>query len=163
MMHTSRIVVLLALVAAAEGFVVPNEVCHAERSTERAFSPRGKVAMYMPPSSPTSQTQPMSAQKLLSTQGVTSKRSDKRNGSPLSLSPSVLASCDTLPSFQTAHGLLSPETVMRLERMTDNGHRSKPLDLFLNEYRRNGPMSCLSMLSDPEILPHLTSAMRDLL
>lgn len=75
------------------------------------------------------------------------------------LSHSVLADCDTLPSFPTAHGLLSPETVMRLENRA--AHRSEALVTFLDQYRRQGPMSCLHMLSDPEILPHLTKAMRE--
>jgi hypothetical protein len=144
-------------------YVVPNQIRgYAGASTERDFSPRGSISMYMPPSS-TSQTPPMSAQKILATPGVLSPNSNKRSASPLSLSPSVLASCDTLPSFHTAHGLLSPETVLRLEQMTDPEDRSKALNLFLTTYRRDGPMSCLKMLSDPDILPHLTTAMRDLL
>lgn len=151
------------------GFVVPNEVrgCHSHHavsSTERRFSTRGSISMYMPPSS-TSQTPPMSAQKILATPGVSpsNKREGRKSSTPLSLSPSVLASCDTLPSFHTAHGLLSPETVMRLDKMTRPEDRSQALNLFLTTYRRDGPMSCLKMLSDPDILPHLTSAMRDLL
>lgn len=78
------------------------------------------------------------------------------------LSNSVLASCDTLPSFPTAHGLLSPETVMRLEESTAGEVRSKALQDFLRTYRRHGPLSCLPMLSDPDVLPHLTQAMRDI-
>lgn len=75
------------------------------------------------------------------------------------LSNSVLASCDTLPSFQTAHGLLSPETVMRLE----STHPSNmAVRRFLKLYKSSGPLSCVSMLSDPEILPHLTTAMREM-
>jgi hypothetical protein len=85
-----------------------------------------------------------------------------RKSTPLKLSPSVLSSCDILPEFQTAHGLLSPETVMKLEK-SRSIKNSPALKKFLNKYRRDGPMSCLCMLSDPEILPHLTSAMRDLL
>ena len=80
------------------------------------------------------------------------------------LSHSVLADCDTLPSFPTAHGLLSPETVMRMEEMVEleaGAASSAAVGQFLRRYRRSGPMSCLSMLSDPEVLPHLTKAMRD--
>jgi len=78
------------------------------------------------------------------------------------LSNSVLHECNTLPSFPTAHGILSPETVMRMEEMVEfDGHTSEAVDGFLKQYRSNGPMSCLSMLSDPEVLPHLTRAMRD--
>mmetsp|Transcript_18946 Transcript_18946/g.31376 ORF Transcript_18946/g.31376 Transcript_18946/m.31376 type:complete len:182 (+) Transcript_18946:569-1114(+) len=171
-----RLALLLCIVSTTTTvvhcFVVPNEVRgYASSSTEQSFSPTtrgnsGSVTMYMPPSS-TSQTPPMSAQKILSTPGVkspgTKRQKGRKSSTPLSLSPSVLASCDTLPSFHTAHGLLSPETVLRLEQMTDPEDRSKGLDLFLTTYRRDGPMSCLKMLSDPAILPHLTSAMRDLL
>ena len=35
-----------------------------------------------------------------------------------------------------------------------------PLDKFLNTYLNRGPMACVSMLSDPKILPELTKAMR---
>lgn len=78
------------------------------------------------------------------------------------LSNSVLADCNTLPSFPTAHGILSPETVMRMEEMVQaQGQTSAAVDQFLKQYRRQGPMSCLSMLSDPDVLPHLTKAMRD--
>ena len=46
--------------------------------------------------------------------------------------------------------------------MTQGGHGNEAVALFLETYRRHGPMSCLSMLSDPKVLPHLTEAMRDL-
>lgn len=81
------------------------------------------------------------------------------------LSNSVLASCDTLPSFRTAHGLLSPETVMRLEAMRSSSPRNnknQALSTFLHTYRTHGPLSCVPMLSDPDVLPHLTLAMRDI-
>jgi hypothetical protein len=78
------------------------------------------------------------------------------------LSNSVLASCDTLPSFPTAHGLLSPETVMQMERLTSQGRRNDAVVSFLDTYRQHGPLSCLPMLSDPDVLPHLTEAMRDI-
>lgn len=73
------------------------------------------------------------------------------------LSNSVLASCDTLPAFPTAHGLLSPETVMRLEA-SENAAVSQ----FLRTYRSSGPLACVDLLSDPDVLPHLTRAMRDI-
>ena len=52
---------------------------------------------------------------------------------------------------------------MRMEEMVEmeGGHSSAAVGHFLRRYRRNGPMSCLSMLSDPDVLPHLTKAMRD--
>ena len=79
-----------------------------------------------------------------------------------SLSNSVLVSCDTLPSFPTAHGILSPETVSRMEYVTRGGSDNVAVSTFLKTYRKHGPMSCLGMLSDPNILPHLTQAMRDI-
>lgn len=84
----------------------------------------------------------------------------RRRQESMKLSNSVLASCDTLPSFPTAHGLLSPETVMRLDENCE--HKSDALRNFLDTYRRKGPLSCLPMLSDPDVLPHLTKAMRDI-
>lgn len=79
------------------------------------------------------------------------------------LSHSVLASCDTLPKFPTAHGMLSTEIVGRMEQLNCPESRSPALDFFLKSYRKEGPMSCLPMLSDPQILPYLTEAMRDTL
>jgi hypothetical protein len=73
-----------------------------------------------------------------------------------------LASCDTLPSFPTAHGLLSPETVMRLEQKRSKQQSSRALDSFLDTYRNYGPLSCLPFLSDLDVLPYLTEAMRDM-
>ena len=68
-----------------------------------------------------------------------------------------------MPSSNTAHGILSPETVSRMDENTLANGRSNPaVEEFLSRYRRTGPMSCLEMLSDPEILPHLTQAMRDI-
>jgi hypothetical protein len=95
---------------------------------------------------------------------VVSQKSSERS-SKTKLSNSVLASCDTLPSFRTAHGLLSPETVMRLEAMRTTGrnyNKNHALTTFLTTYRNHGPLSCVPMLSDPDVLPHLTLAMRDI-
>lgn len=79
------------------------------------------------------------------------------------MSNSVLAAKDTLPCFPTAHGLLSPEIVQRMDDMTAAAKsRSAPLESFLDTYRKDGPMACLPMLSDPCILPKLTEAMRDI-
>lgn len=61
-----------------------------------------------------------------------------------------------------AHGILSPEIVARMDENTINGRNNPAVDDFLRTYRRKGPMSCLEMLSDPEVLPHLTQAMRDI-
>ena len=80
------------------------------------------------------------------------------------MSASVLADSDVLPAFHTAHGLLSPEVVMRI---ADNASGREmeldgPLHRFLKTYRRRGPMACLPLLSDPTVLPELTRAMRDI-
>lgn len=139
-MNTSLVLLLsIAMLASlsVDALVVSNELRRFK--TSRSFSPN--PTMYTPVSpTPSAQT---------------------RKSTPLQLSPSVLSSCDTLPAFHTAHGLLSPETVMRLEKTATK--KSPELNKFLTTYRRDGPMSCLCMLSDPEILPHLTTAMRDLL
>lgn len=79
---------------------------------------------------------------------------------PATNDQSFLATSNTpLQNFSTAHGLLSPDVVFRLadsKEIEMNG----PLDTFLKTYLSRGPMSCLYMLSDPEILPDLTKAMR---
>jgi hypothetical protein len=36
------------------------------------------------------------------------------------------------------------------------------LHKFLMTYKRKGPMACIPMLSDPSVLPELTSAMREI-
>eukprot|EP00531_Pseudo-nitzschia_arenysensis_P016428 CAMPEP_0116134160 /NCGR_PEP_ID=MMETSP0329-20121206/10498_1 /TAXON_ID=697910 /ORGANISM="Pseudo-nitzschia arenysensis, Strain B593" /LENGTH=161 /DNA_ID=CAMNT_0003628853 /DNA_START=139 /DNA_END=624 /DNA_ORIENTATION=- len=66
------------------------------------------------------------------------------------------------PQPHAAHGILSPEIVARMDENTINGRNNPAVDDFLRTYRRKGPMSCLEMLSDPEVLPHLTQAMRDI-
>ena len=66
------------------------------------------------------------------------------------------------PSSPLAHGLLSPETVSRMDEITEGGGHNHAVRSFLQTYRRQGPMSCLEMLSDPDVLPHLTNAMRDI-
>eukprot|EP00529_Nitzschia_sp_RCC80_P033016 CAMPEP_0113462388 /NCGR_PEP_ID=MMETSP0014_2-20120614/12062_1 /TAXON_ID=2857 /ORGANISM="Nitzschia sp." /LENGTH=138 /DNA_ID=CAMNT_0000354241 /DNA_START=169 /DNA_END=585 /DNA_ORIENTATION=+ /assembly_acc=CAM_ASM_000159 len=64
---------------------------------------------------------------------------------------------------RAAHGILSPETVARMDEMTAGGASNEAVRDFLRTYRRQGPMSCLEMLSDPDVLPHLTKAMRDII
>mmetsp|Transcript_24615 Transcript_24615/g.32158 ORF Transcript_24615/g.32158 Transcript_24615/m.32158 type:complete len:173 (-) Transcript_24615:353-871(-) len=135
----------------------------ARPTTKRWFSSntnRRTISMYLPSSTPTTQTPGQVAQKILTTPGVTSKPQKTRPNTSPPLSNSVLASCDTLPQFPTAHGLLSPETVRRLEQMNRQNARSEAVTQFLSTYRKKGPMSCLPMLSDPDVLPHLTEAMR---
>lgn len=87
----------------------------------------------------------------------------RRKSSLPAMSSSVLSPSDTLPSFHTAHGLLSPEVVMRIaDAYTEDLEMDGPLHKFLKMYKRRGPMACLPMLSDGEILPELTRAMREI-
>mmetsp|Transcript_9523 Transcript_9523/g.17182 ORF Transcript_9523/g.17182 Transcript_9523/m.17182 type:complete len:191 (-) Transcript_9523:439-1011(-) len=89
--------------------------------------------------------------------------SPRRSSTALpAMSPSVLAASDTLPSFQTAHGLLSPEVVMRIADGANDLEQGEPLHRFLKLYQSRGPMACLPMLSDPSVLPELTKAMREI-
>lgn len=60
------------------------------------------------------------------------------------------------------HGILCPETVGKMETATHGGRNNRAVKAFLDRYHKQGPMSCMELLSDPEILPHLTTAMRHL-
>jgi hypothetical protein len=63
-------------------------------------------------------------------------------------------------SDRTRVALLSPETV---ERMAKIGHHDKVVAKFLDRYcRRCGPISCLDLSSDPDILPRLPWVMREI-
>lgn len=121
--------------------------------------------MYAPPNHPTTKTAPMVAQAFYSTYKTNRSPTKPRNHQNQNggLSNSVLSSSDTLPSFPTAHGLLSPETVIRMEIMTSSSTRHEAVDYFLRTYRKDGPMACLHLLSDPQVLPRLTEAMRDII
>jgi hypothetical protein len=124
--------------------------------------------MYMPSNTPTSTPGPMVAQAIYNSwhtnrNPTKPKNNGRNNASAVPLSESVLSSSDTLPSFPTAHGLLSPETVLRMEEMAAADSRDEAVDYFLRKYKKEGPMACLPMLSDPKVLPHLTKAMRDVL
>ena len=157
-----------------EGFGISNsrsplhlapEIDNVQIETNGNLPRRMKTAlMYAPPNHPTTKTAPMVAQAFYSsykTNRNPTKPRNHQNGAQLS--NSVLSASDTLPSFQTAHGLLSPETVMRMEIMTSSSNRDVAVDYFLHTYRKHGPMACLSMLSDPNVLPRLTEAMRDII
>lgn len=118
--------VALFLVAMASAYTPVNSSNNGRFSTGASR----KNQWTMPPSSPTSQTAPMIAQKMLKTVGTEQER-----GAGWRLSNSVLASCDTLPSFPTAHGILSPETVSRMDEMTSNGPKNEAVATFLKTYR----------------------------
>lgn len=63
------------------------------------------------------------------------------------------------PCIPTAHGLICPETIATMEK---NANENPIIQKFVDTYHRDGPLACLSMLSDDDILPHLTRAMRDI-
>ena len=96
-----------------------------------------------------------------SRKGTPSSPIRKSKTSLPAMSDSVLATCDTLPAFHTAHGMLSPEVVMRIAD-TAELELGGPLHKFLKAYKSKGPMACLPYLSDPSVLPELTKAMRDI-
>jgi len=120
-----------------------------------------------------------SQQQRIQTKSNKNTNMSNHQASASPLSNSVLSSQDTLPSFPTAHGLLSPETVLRMEQMVQSRKCNTPgnsnsntasrtaeeqaIDYFLDTYRRQGPMACVPLLSDDTILPHLTTAMRDII
>ena len=129
--------------------------------------------IWMPPSQQSNPPSPeLITQNMLKTTGST--ETEKRRGSRTgwTLSQAAVNSMDTTfsprssssstSSSTLAHGILSPETVSRMDQITHGGHGNEAVRLFLQRYRRKGPMSCLEMLSDPEVLPHLTQAMRDI-
>lgn len=66
-----------------------------------------------------------------------------------------------LSSRTTAHGLLSPEVVMRIMDSTSSS-MSPTMESFLDLYKSRGPMACLPLLSDTTVLPELTRAMREI-
>jgi len=137
-----------------------NGIAQGNQATRTGTS----TALFYAPNPHTTKTAPMVAQAFYSSYKTNRNPSKPRNSSTSSmpLSNSVLMSSDTLPAFPTAHGLLSPETVMRMELTTSRG-RDQAVDFFLETYRNEGPMACLPLLSDQEVLPRLTQAMRDIL
>jgi hypothetical protein len=79
----------------------------------------------------------------------------------IKFSHSKTSNTDSFSAIPVANGLLSPQIVMRLEELTRlRRHHNPALDSFLDSYYTKGPMSCVPMLSDPDVLPHLTMAMR---
>jgi hypothetical protein len=58
-----------------------------------------------------------------------------------------------------AHGLICPETIAN---MAKEARKNPVIQRFVETYHRYGPLACEDMLSDPDILPHLTKAMRDI-
>lgn len=143
-----------------------NSAFGKDLSHSSSSSSATNTALFYAPNQHTSKTAPMVAQAFFAShqRNRNPTKPKSRSDSTMPLSNSVLSSSDTLPAFPTAHGLLSPETVMRMDIMTsNNGSRDKALDMFLDTYKKKGPMACLPMLSDENVLPRLTEAMRDIL
>lgn len=134
---------------------------HTMRCPDSIVSKSPTALNYAKSNHPTLKTAPMVAQAFFKSAKTSQNLLKQHNvRSSMPLSNSVLCDSDTLPAFPTAQGLLSPEMVMRMELMTVRG-RDKAVDTFLEKYRKEGPMSCLPMLSDKNILPQLTEAMRE--
>ena len=143
---------------------LPSSAQYHTQQRETSMRNEKTELYYAPPNHPTTKTAPMVAQAFYSSYTTNRNPTKPRNHQDSTpLSHSVLSSTDTLPSFPTAHGLLSPETVMRMEVMTSATNRDSAVDYFLRTYRKEGPMACLPMLSDPNVLPRLTAAMRDVI
>jgi hypothetical protein len=132
-------------------------------TNQKAFGSQRTHHPLSQPSHPVASPQsPVTTPKMLKNPGNSRVKNKSTRTQNLKLSNSVLASCDTLPSFRTAHGLLSPETVLRLEERNGAGDHNEAIGKFLKTYRKSGPLSCVPMLSDPAVLPHLTLAMREI-
>ncbi|CAJ1892544.1 unnamed protein product [Cylindrotheca closterium] len=59
--------------------------------------------------------------------------------------------------LRMAHGAICPETIAIFEKNSNPAIRR-----FVDTYHKRGPLACEDLLSDPEVLPHLTKAMRDI-
>jgi hypothetical protein len=131
-------------------------VINGDKRIHRRREDGSSVTLYLFPSSPSESA----ANNLHVSQRK--RRGSMRPETKLpAMSQSVLATCDTLPGLSTAHGLLSPEVVMRIADQHDLD-QDGALFRFLKTYKSRGPMACLPMLGDPNVLPELTRAMRDI-
>lgn len=131
-------------------------VINSDKRIQKRRDDGSSVTLYLFPSSPS-----VAAANNLHV----SQRKTRRNVRPETKLPAmsqcVLAPSDTLPGMSTAHGLLSPEVVMRIADQHDLD-QDGALFRFLKTYKSRGPMACLPMLGDPNVLPELTRAMRDI-
>lgn len=59
--------------------------------------------------------------------------------------------------LRMAHGAICPETIAIFEK-----NSNPAIQRFVETYHTRGPLACEDLLSDPEVLPHLTKAMRDI-
>ena len=152
-------VVACAFVSTAVGFAFQRTPFYGDkRSTKGVVCPSGRqqelhqrqgsaaLNMYVPSLQPMSQTSIMAATRMY----------------PSTEESSLVNQSDALPSFRVANGLLSPQTVKRLdEKARNSAEINDAISYFLDTYKEYGPMACLPMLSDPQVLPELTRAMRE--
>ncbi|KAL3781280.1 hypothetical protein ACHAWO_001617 [Cyclotella atomus] len=129
-------------------------VINSDKRIHRRREDGSSVTLYLFPSSLSQSAANLHPQRK-------QRRSVRQETKIPAMSQSVLANCDTLPGMSTAHGLLSPEVVMRIADNHDLD-QDGALFRFLKTYKSRGPMACLPMLGDPEVLPELTRAMRDI-
>lgn len=132
----------------------------------RRFSnTNGDVRMYLQPSSQNTDQQGFKS-KSVSNENTKSKpfvSSSSLQASAHATYPvTAVASSDVLPSFKAAHGLLHPHTFMKLRDNYELHGGGDAIRYFLDTYLESGPMSCIRYLSDPEVLPQLTQAMRSI-
>eukprot|EP00970_Alexandrium_tamarense_P001321 scaffold139_cov199-Alexandrium_tamarense.AAC.1 len=136
-------------------------VVNTNKRIQRRREDGSSVTLYLFPSTPSESAANLfqSRRQTINYHTPSTRRQDTKLPA---MSQSVLATCDTLPGLSTAHGLLSPEVVMRIADHHDLD-QDGALYRFLKTYKSRGPMACLPMLSDPMVLPELTRAMRDIL
>ena len=159
--HTSKMMKTTSLVAL---LVAASFMTGESYTTSHDLRQRNRKIWNMPITDPS--TAPKQDLNMLKT---SSTEQERRPGWKLSQaavntmeeSPRMARSAAS-PTSPLAHGLLSPETVSRMDEITEGGSHNHAVRLFLQTYRRKGPMSCLEILSDPDVLPHLTNAMRDI-
>ena len=161
---------LLAVVATTSAAFGPGLVRHSpnNRSAGRDRSKSSAVTLYLFPTAPSVTAANHRGRGGRGGEAPASSPAgrSKSSKSPMSaaLSDSVLSASDTLPSFRMAHGLLSPEVVMRMMDIHehDPSSSSPALGSFLKLYGTRGPMACLPLLSDLSVLPELTRAMKEI-
>lgn len=122
----------------------------------RCSASKSALSMYLQPNAP------MSSKNMITDNRPANTWQYGLSDSSRSGTASAIASSDVLPQFRPAHGLLHPHTIMRLEEASSSSKikNSPAVKYFLDTYREYGPMACLPILSDPDVLPELTNAMR---
>ena len=129
-----------------------------------------RFALYLHPASSSSQVQGMAGKKMSTDNKKRQPITQQPRGFSSSLNVAVnavpsmtaVASSDVLPSFRAAHGLLHPHTFMKLREQYELHGGGDAIRQFLDTYLESGPMACIPCLSDPDILPQLTEAMRSI-